>query len=110
MSYYSSLVLHYTGNSEISIADLASNLKNHLDTRRIHHDVIEDISKLFSTGEATIKLYGYMIDDILLWVSAQKPDAPFGVQGRGEELRDVWVREYEKGEATFSRGPFDETA
>jgi hypothetical protein len=107
MSYYSWVNLQYPDFAEINISELTEGLKAHLDQSRIHHDVVADVSTLFSEKEAEFKLYGNVIDDILVWISAQRPSIAFGVQGRGEELRDVWVREYLGGQVTYSEGPFE---
>jgi hypothetical protein len=107
MSYYSWVHLHYVDSSEIDPSELVEPLAKHLDAVGISRDVCADVADLFTKGEATFKLYGGMIVEILGWVSAQRPAIPFGVQGRGEELRDVWVREFAEGQVSYSQGPFE---
>ncbi len=110
MSYYSRVNLQYRDCVEINVSELTEALKSHLDQRGIHHDVVKDVALLFSGKEALFKLYSSMIDDVLVWISEQRPGIAFGVQGRGEELRDVWVREYLGGQVTYSQGPFEDVA
>ena len=107
MSYYTWVNLQYSEFAEIQISELTDALGKHLDASGIHRDVIKDMTQLFTKQESSFKLYGGMIDEILVWVSAQRPEVPFGVQGRGEELRDVWVREYKGGQIAYSQGPFE---
>jgi hypothetical protein len=99
--------LHYLDSSEIDPSELTESLAKHLDAVGVSRDVCADVSDLFTKGEATFRLYGGTIVAILKWVSAQRPGIPFGVQGRGEELRDVWVREYAEGQVRYSQGPFE---
>lgn len=106
MSYYNSVNLQYLDGSELDFELLKEVLMTHLDDNGIHHDVLEDVQALLADQEAMFKLYTPMIDQIFLLASRLQPDSAFGLQGRGEELRDVWVREYHAGEVTFSQGPF----
>lgn len=107
MSYYSWVHLHYLDSSEIDPSELAESLAKHLDAVGVSRDVCADVSDLFTNGESVFKLYGGMIVEILEWISAQRPGTPFGVQGRGEELRDVWIREFAEGKVSYSQGPFE---
>jgi hypothetical protein len=106
MSYYNCVYLQYFDSAEIDIGPLEEVIAAHLEQHGIFHGVFQDIATLFETGESEFKLYTPMIDDILRLISRHSPQVEFGAQGRGEDLRDIWVREYAAGEATFSRGPF----
>ncbi|MFX6230357.1 hypothetical protein ABTF44_20390, partial [Acinetobacter baumannii] len=81
--------------------DRESELKAYLATIGVHPDVAKDLSQLFSTGSAEIRLHTALIDELLNWISKEWSSIDFGIQGRGEELRDVWVREYTAGTCTF---------
>lgn len=105
MSYYNSVDLHYIDN-ELDFKTLEEPLKPFFDEYRIHSDVLKDVETLLVDGKAQFKLHTYLIDKIFLFISELQADVVFGVQGCGEELRDVWVREYRAGEVTFSQGPF----
>jgi len=35
------------------------------------------------------------------------PEVSFGARAMGEELRSIWVREFENGAAVFSVGPWE---
>jgi len=107
MSYYNWVNLQYMNDGELDFALLREGLQTHLNDSGIHHDVLEDIQALIVNHEATFKLYTPMIDKIFLLASRLQPDSAFGLQGRGEELRDVWVREYHAGGVTFTQGPFE---
>jgi len=107
MSYYNWVNLQYLNDTELDLESLKKPLLIHLDDNGIHHHVLKDVEELLADHEATFTLYTPMIDAIFLHASRLQPDSAFGLQGRGEELRDVWVREYHAGEVTFSQGPFE---
>ena len=64
----------------------------------------------YTQGEADFTFYGgcQTLENLLLWVSKQRPTVSFGVQGRGEALRDVWVREIMGGQVVYAQGTFSE--
>jgi hypothetical protein len=107
MSYYNWVNLQYMDDIHLNFELLKEPLITHLDETGIHHAVLKDIEELLIDHEATFKLYTPMIDEIFLLASRLQPNSVFGLQGRGEELRDVWVREYHAGEVTYSQGPFE---
>ncbi len=108
MSYYTFANLQYLDGETIDLSELNGDLLKLLDENGLHHDVSKDMANLFSKGEAFFNLYGgsAILEHLLRWVSAQRPFVVFGVQGRGEELRDVWVREFQGGAVQFEQGPF----
>ncbi|USX15096.1 hypothetical protein NHH88_04660 [Oxalobacteraceae bacterium OTU3CAMAD1] len=106
MSYFNWVNLQYMGDVELDFKVLESALKSYLDENGIHQNALKDLATLLEDHAATFTLYTSMIEEMLLLASRSQPDAVFGVQGRGEELRDVWLREYGGGEITFSQGPF----
>lgn len=107
MTYYNFVNLHYMDDMELDFELIKGPLKIHLDESGIHHAVLDYIEKLLKEREAMFNLHTPMIDHIFLLASQAQPNSVFGLQGRGEELRDVWVREYQAGEVTFSQGPFE---
>jgi hypothetical protein len=108
MSYWNWVNLQYADfGVKIEITEIETDLKNYLSEQEIHHDVAKDVIQLFATSSGDFRLYTGMVDNLLLWISKQRPSIQFGVQGRGEELRDIWVREYSGGEVTYSQGPFE---
>jgi len=107
MSYYNWVNLQYMDDIQLNFDSLKEALMTHLDENGIHHAVLDDVAKLLADSEATFTLYTSMIEEIFLLASRLQPDSVFGLQGRGEELRDVRVREYQSGEITYSQGPFE---
>ena len=110
MSYYTFANLHYPEGGKIDPAEFQDDLCAFLEERKLHKFVGEGLTNLFSKGEAYFTFYAgcYTLEPLLRWVSSLRPDVPFGVQGRGEDVRDVWVREFSEGQITFSEGPFNE--
>jgi hypothetical protein len=110
MSYINFTHLQYADLESIDLAADDAAMLALLDEMKLHHDVAIDLANLFAVQEASFNLYGgwYALQPLLAAVSARWPQIAFGVQGRGEELRDVWVAEFLGGEVTYLQGPFIE--
>ena len=112
MSYYTFAHLHYTQDPQdvIDPSEFKEELLKMLDEHGLHHDVGQNVIDLFTKREAYFTFYGgcETLENLLVWVSNQRPTIAFGVQGRGEELRDVWVREILGGKVVYSQGTFFE--
>ena len=110
MSYSTFANLQYLDGDSIPLAASDAEILRTLDDARLHHDVAKSLATLFQGQEAWFTFYGGSgtLEHLLCVVSRRWPDVAFGVQGRGEELRDVWVREFLAGEVVFGQGPFTE--
>ncbi|TDU25916.1 hypothetical protein DFR24_4363 [Panacagrimonas perspica] len=110
MSYYTFANLQYPDGGAIDPSEFSEGLVILLNEHGLHRDVGKGLIDLFTQGEAFFTFYGgcAALETFLLWVSKQRPEVPFGVQGRGEDLRDVWVREFLGGSVTYEQGPFTE--
>lgn len=108
MSYSTFAHLQTLDGDPISLAPDDAEVLRALDALGLHHDVAKGLANLFNGQEAWFTFYGGsgVLDELLIRISSRWPDVAFGVQGRGEELRDVWVREYRGGEIVFEQGPF----
>jgi hypothetical protein len=70
-------------------------------------DIISELRRGWTEGTAEFnRMESSDIDGLMSRISASFPEIRFGVRGRGEEWRDFWLREYERGSTTFSIGPF----
>jgi hypothetical protein len=113
MSYYTSAHLQYPEHPEggaIDPSEFKEDLLKMLDEHGLHYHVGDGLIDLFKQGEADFTFYGgcQTLETLLLWVSNQRPNIAFGVQGRGEALRDVWVREISGGQVMYAQGTFFE--
>jgi hypothetical protein len=110
MSYYTFAHLQYQEDESIDPSEFGEDLLKMLDEYRLHHDVSKGLIDLFTKNEAYFTFYGgaLTLEMLLLWISRQRPAIAFGVQGRGEALRDVWVREFSDGKVVYRQGPFIE--
>jgi hypothetical protein len=105
MSWYTSTNLHYLGDEELVFSEFREGFKSTIEKLGFSEDVLKDLNDLFSKREAAFNLHWLAVIDLLAEIAKLSPSVAFGVQGRGEELRCIWVREYEDGEESFSFGP-----
>ena len=110
MSYSTFAHLQFLDGEPFSLPPDDAGVLHALDALGLHHDIAQGLANLFQGQEAWFTFYGGsgVLDELLTGISARCPDVAFGVQGRGEELRDVWVREYQGGKVVFEQGPFTE--
>ena len=69
--------------------------------------IISELRRGWEEGSAEFnRMESSDIEGLMSRISARFPDVRFCVRGSGEEWRDFWLREFERGTATFSVGPF----
>jgi hypothetical protein len=107
MSWYTWANLQYLGDEEFNFAEIGKSLESTLDRSGLSTDVLKNLSNLISRREASFKLHWLSLIDVVAELARLSPSVAFGVQGRGEELRCVWVREYRNGRESFAYGPPD---
>ena len=110
MSYYTFASFQYLDDSKIDLSELHAGLLKLLDENGLHRDVADGISELVDNGEASFTFYGgcATLEVIFSWLAMQRPNTSFGIRGTGEDLRDIWVREFSGGDVQFAQGPFSE--
>lgn len=91
---------------QIDIGSIQDELKDVLAEDGIHFDVIEDLKVAFSGLEAIFNVSAGYLSYLVERIAGLQPSVVFHARGRGEELRDVWVREFENGKVIFSQGSF----
>lgn len=105
MSFATFLEIQHVEN-QIDVDSIQDELKKVLAEDDIHFDVLQDLKAAFSGQETMLNVSASYLSYLVERVASLQPAVSFHARGRGEELRDVWVREFENGEATFSRGSF----
>jgi hypothetical protein len=107
MSWYTRANFQYLGDEEFNFAEVSKSLEPTLNRLGLSRDVLKDLSNLINQREASFKLHWLSLVDVAAELAKLSPSVAFGIQGRGEELRCVWVREYTDGRETFTYGPPD---
>lgn len=105
MGWYTWVNLQYLGGEEFDFAGLSKSLESTVLRLGLSTDILKDLSELIQRREASFKLHWLSVIDIVTELARLSPSVAFGVQGRGEDLRCVWVREYTSGRETFAYGP-----
>ena len=74
-------------------------------SNKYHRDVAKDICDLVTKKEASFKLISYAVIELLSGLAEKYPQISFAVRGRGEDIRDIWLREYAGGKNILALGP-----
>jgi hypothetical protein len=107
MSYYTRV--EFLFEDEVpDVEAVAECVRAHFDAEQYGVDnIISELRRGWEEGSAEFnRMESSDIDGLMNRISARFPEIRFCVRGSGEEWRDVWLREYERGSATFSVGPF----
>jgi hypothetical protein len=93
MSWYTWANLQYLGDEQFNPTEVGKSLEPTLKKFGLSNDVLKDLNNLISRREASFKLHWLSLIDVVAELAKLSPSVAFGIQGRGEELRCVWVRE-----------------
>ncbi|MCW5650053.1 MAG: hypothetical protein KIS62_09925 [Ramlibacter sp.] len=105
MSFSTYLEVQYI-DGQIDVNAIEGNLTELLNEDRIHLDVLNDLRLAFGGEETMFNVAASYLSYLVERIAGLQPTVSFHARGRGEELRDVWVREFEGGKAVFSEGSF----
>jgi hypothetical protein len=109
VSYYTHVEFAFSDDPPLIDTFLAVAQK-HLEAQNCYavEDVLSDLRVAWEKGNTNFNgLLSQDFESLMLVVSAEFPSICFFVRGWGEEIRDIWVREFEAGKLLFSVGPFD---
>ncbi|HDR8928323.1 TPA: hypothetical protein QDA71_004567 [Burkholderia vietnamiensis] len=95
----------------MNVAGVREELLKFLDEYSLSHDVLTDLTEACGSALPTSTLF--YLDRMAIVMLFDKlasclPNVSFAVKGSGEDHRDIWVREYADGVATFEARPFEE--
>jgi hypothetical protein len=84
-----------------------------VESRGYHPDTATTLRELFACRQfehthQDFKLHSFALIDLFSKLAQQFPEVSFTVRGRGEDMRDIWVREYVGGKVTYEAGPPEE--
>ncbi len=107
MSYYTQVEFHFAGDPPpFDIVEACARAQ--FDPQRYGvEDLLSDLRRGWTDGKTEFnRLEPTDLIQLMCSVSAKFPDLSMCMRGTGEEWRDVWVREFLRGEVSFSGGPF----
>lgn len=113
MSFHTFVWVYPCDGEPLAIPSARDALTKFLDERALSHDVLKNLleacgSALPASSPTLFFLDSWSVADLFEEVARCLPHASFAVKGVGEKPRDIWVREYADGAATFEAGPFHE--
>lgn len=115
MSYYTRLEVDWDDTrGAVAETDIIAAAESFVARSGLHKDVLSDLKDAlrgFNNGDIGFnRVPGFLIERMMLHVSAAIPDATFYVRAVGEEFNDVWMRRIHAGKIVFAQGPFAEEA
>jgi hypothetical protein len=105
MSWYTFTDFAYTETEELDVERVRSDIESIVKANGYHRDVAKDMCDLLSKKQADFKLNSFAVIELFSKLSEKFPLVPFAVRGRGEDIRDIWVRVYSEGKESFALGP-----
>jgi hypothetical protein len=90
---------------EFEIEHTRAEIEMIVDAQRCHRDAAKDMSDLIVKKHADFKLNSFAVIDLFSTLAARFPDVSFAIRGRGEDIREIWIREFAGGRNTFAFGP-----
>ena len=107
MSYFTRVEFLFEGDAPDFDA-VAECVPAHFDAEQFAVDaIILELRRGWTEGIAEFnRMESSDIEGLMSRISAGFPEMRFCVRGSGEESRDFWLREFERGSVTFSAGPF----
>lgn len=108
MSWWTFVDFDYLGDTlEFNLEKARPEIESIVAANRYHPSVAKLICDLLTNKTANFKLISYAVIELFGELAARFPDISFAVRGRGEDIRDIWLREYVEGKNTFAVGPPD---
>jgi len=111
MSWWTFVDFAYVDSEEsgstaaFDVARIRTEIEAIVSDEKLHSDVAKDICDLLAGGRADFKLNSFAVIELFSKLAFSFPRISFAIRGRGEDIRDIWVREYSDGRNTFAFGP-----
>lgn len=107
MAYYTELEVSAEDYDARAIAKI---LARRVQADKISADVVADVMSAFETGKALLKVHGAYAVTLVECIHDHQPDLLFAARGCGEEMDDLWLRDYSNPGRHYEAGPFDTLA
>jgi len=109
-SYYEPDDFYNPRELELARARMREAIESLVESKGYHRDLAIGLRELLACrpdqqNEKPFKMHSFAIIDLFTTLAEQFPEVPFAVRGRGEDMRDIWVRVYSGGKVTFDLGP-----
>jgi hypothetical protein len=105
LSYYTDVELVWLEDEPANLEGLKSELEKMIAAEQYSEDLLGDLLQLLVDGEAAMNLHAADVTMFTARIARLFPQHSFSVRGRGEAVRDIWLRDYEDGEEVFALGP-----
>ena len=113
MSYYTRVEIDWyddESESPVDVEALLRSAEDYVRSQDLHQDAIDDLRSAFKGTENDSwgfnKMWSGGLEDLILSISKAYPKVLFLARGCGEELQDVWYREFKDGRIIRQEGPF----
>lgn len=115
MSYYTRLAIEWDDSNEHQPVDedsLVERARLYVHEQDISVDILADLRDALggctNDGVGFNRMSSDEIIDLIRFVSRGFPNTCFFARGAGEEMLDLWIREFKNGEVTRAHGPWSE--
>lgn len=117
LSYYTRLELEWDDTEEARSVEeeaIVERVRLYAVEQNVSEDILDDLRVALegphNNGIGFNKMYSHFVIDMLEFLSLGFPKTRFVARGAGEDLLDVWIREFKNGETILSYGPWGEFA
>ena len=90
---------------EFDVVRMRTEIEVLVSAQKLHSAVAQGICDLVTKRKADFRFNSYAVIELFTELAIKFPKVSFAIRGRGEDIRDVWVREYSQGRCTFALGP-----
>ncbi|KTB91385.1 hypothetical protein AO073_06085 [Pseudomonas syringae ICMP 11293] len=108
MSFHTDVWVQPLNGDLLVLDSVGSELIAYPDSNALSQDIYIDLITACTEPYAYFSLDSWSVRALFEEVARLLPKLSFTVKGVGEEMRDIWVREFMDGKISFEAGPFNE--
>ncbi|OYU09250.1 MAG: hypothetical protein CFE47_02555 [Pseudomonas sp. PGPPP1] len=108
MSFHTDVWVQPLDGDLLVLDSVRSELIAYLEENALSQDVYADLVTACTEPNGYFSLDSWSVRALFEVVARLLPKLSFAVRGVGEEMRDIWVREFTDGRISFEAGAFNE--